>query len=104
MGSWVNKYVAFDGKANRELAAQFLALAQKQNSDVPRMIGHRLMGTSACKLVKLRRLERIMTLPSSSMILPDIDPWRADLAKTCEWRPFRIARCRCGYLAIPMPP
>jgi class 3 adenylate cyclase/predicted ATPase len=46
-GSWVNKYVAFDGKANRELAAQFLALAQKQKSDVPRMIGHRLMGTSA---------------------------------------------------------
>ena len=46
-GSWVNKYVAFDGKANRELAAQFLALAQKQKSDAPRMIGHRLMGTSA---------------------------------------------------------
>ena len=46
-GSWVTKYVAFNGKANRELAAQFLALAQKQKSDVPRMIGHRLMGTSA---------------------------------------------------------
>jgi class 3 adenylate cyclase/predicted ATPase len=46
-GSWVNKYVAFDGKANRELAAQFLALAQTQKSDGPRMIGHRLVGTSA---------------------------------------------------------
>ena len=30
----------------RELAAQFLALAEKQGATVPLMIGHRLMGTS----------------------------------------------------------
>jgi predicted ATPase len=46
-GSWVTKYVAFDAEAIRELAAQFLTLAQKQKSDAPLMIAHRLMGTSA---------------------------------------------------------
>ena len=46
-GFWVAKYVAFDGDALRELAAQFLALAEKQGATVPLMIGHRLMGMSA---------------------------------------------------------
>jgi predicted ATPase len=45
-GFWVANYVAFNGDALRELAAQFLALAEKQGAAVPRMIGHRLMGTS----------------------------------------------------------
>ena len=39
-------YVAFNGDAMRELAAQFLALAEKQGATAPLMIGHRLMGTS----------------------------------------------------------
>jgi predicted ATPase len=43
---WAASYVAFDGDAMRELAAQFLALAEKQRATVPLMIGHRLMGTS----------------------------------------------------------
>ena len=45
-GFWVATYVAFNGDAMRELAAQFLALAEKQRATVPLMIGHRLMGTS----------------------------------------------------------
>jgi predicted ATPase len=45
-GYWVASYVAFNGDAMRELAAQFLALAEKQREQVPRMVGHRLMGTS----------------------------------------------------------
>ena len=45
-GFWVASYVAFNGDAMRELAAQFLALAEKQGATVPLMIGHRLMGTS----------------------------------------------------------
>ena len=45
-GFWVANYVAFNGDAMRELAAQFLALAEKQGATVPLMIGHRLMGTS----------------------------------------------------------
>ena len=45
-GFWVANYVAFNGEAVRELAAQFLALAEKQAATVPLMIGHRLMGQS----------------------------------------------------------
>ena len=45
-GFWVANYVAFSGEVVRELAAQFLALAEKRGATVPLMIGHRLMGTS----------------------------------------------------------
>ena len=45
-GFWVANYVAFNGDVLRELAAQFLALAEKQRATVPLMIGHRLMGIS----------------------------------------------------------
>jgi len=38
--------VAFNGSVMRELAAQFLALAEKQKATAPLMIGHRLMGMS----------------------------------------------------------
>jgi class 3 adenylate cyclase/predicted ATPase len=46
-GFWVANYVAFNGGVLRELAAQFLALAEKQRATVPVMIGHRLMGMSS---------------------------------------------------------
>ena len=36
--------VTFNGKALRELAEQFLALAHAQSSTVPLMVGHRVMG------------------------------------------------------------
>src|SRR5262249_48074418 len=45
-GFWVGNFVAFSGAVLRELAAQFLALAERQGAPVPLMIGHRLMGTS----------------------------------------------------------
>jgi class 3 adenylate cyclase len=38
--------VTFNGKALRELAEQFLTLAEAQNSTVPLMVGHRVMGHS----------------------------------------------------------
>ena len=38
--------VAFNGDAIRELAAQFLALAQKQGATLPLMLGHRIMATT----------------------------------------------------------
>ena len=38
--------MAFNGDVMRELATQFLALAEKQGATVPLMIGHRLMGIS----------------------------------------------------------
>ena len=42
---WVANVVAFNGDMMRKLAAQFLALAEKQGT-VPLMLGHRLMGIS----------------------------------------------------------
>jgi predicted ATPase len=42
---WTANFVAFNGDVCRDLAAQFLALAEKQRATVPFMIGHRLMGT-----------------------------------------------------------
>jgi predicted ATPase len=45
-GFWVATYVASNGDVARELAAQFLALAEKQRATVPLMIAHRIMGTS----------------------------------------------------------
>src|SRR5262249_22324359 len=45
-GAWAASYVAFNGDVTRELAAQFVVLAEKQGQAVPFMIGNRLMGTS----------------------------------------------------------
>jgi len=45
-GLWVANYVALNGGVMRELAAQFLALAEPQGAAVPLMVGHRLMGIS----------------------------------------------------------
>ncbi|MBV8289601.1 MAG: AAA family ATPase, partial [Hyphomicrobiales bacterium] len=45
-GFWVANLVAFNGDVMRELAVQFLALANKQKATGPLMMGHRLMGLS----------------------------------------------------------
>ena len=45
-GFWIATFVAFNGDLMRELAVQFLALAEKQEATGPLMIGHRLMGHS----------------------------------------------------------
>jgi class 3 adenylate cyclase/predicted ATPase len=45
-GVWVANQVAFNGDATRELAMQFLTLAEKQGITAPLMIGHRIMGIS----------------------------------------------------------
>ena len=45
-GFWAANHVAFNGDAMRNLAAQFLTLAEKQGATGPLMIGHRLMGIS----------------------------------------------------------
>jgi predicted ATPase len=43
---WNANFVAFNGDVMRELAAQFLTLAEKQGAAVPLMIAHRIMGTA----------------------------------------------------------
>jgi predicted ATPase len=45
-GFWVVNFLTFNGDVVRQLAAQFLALAEKQKATVPLMIAHRLMGIS----------------------------------------------------------
>jgi predicted ATPase len=45
-GFWAANFVAFNGDVCRDLAAQFLAIAEKQGATAPLMIGHRLMGMS----------------------------------------------------------
>jgi class 3 adenylate cyclase/tetratricopeptide (TPR) repeat protein len=45
-GFWVANYAAFNGDIMHTLATQFLELAKKQGTDVPLMIGHRIMGIS----------------------------------------------------------
>src|SRR5450631_116348 len=43
---WVANFGAFNGDVCCDLAAQFLALAEKQRATVPLMIGHRIVGSS----------------------------------------------------------
>jgi hypothetical protein len=51
-GIYVATLIAFDGDACREVATQFLALAERQGATVPLMIGYRL---SACSWVERRK-------------------------------------------------
>ena len=46
MAFWVGNLIAFNGDVCRDLAARFLALAEKQGTTVPLMIGHRVMGVT----------------------------------------------------------
>ncbi len=43
---WSANAVAFNGDVCRDLAAHFLALAEKQRTIIPLMVGHRIMGVS----------------------------------------------------------
>jgi predicted ATPase/class 3 adenylate cyclase len=45
-GFWVANYVAFNGDLMRELAAEFLSLAERQKATVPLMTAHRIVGTT----------------------------------------------------------
>jgi DNA-binding winged helix-turn-helix (wHTH) protein/class 3 adenylate cyclase/predicted ATPase len=45
-GLWTANWAAFNGDTIREIAAQFLTLAERQGAIIPVMIGHRLMGSS----------------------------------------------------------
>jgi class 3 adenylate cyclase/predicted ATPase len=45
-GFWYANLVALNGEVACDLAAQFLALAEKQRTTIPLMVGHRLVGSS----------------------------------------------------------
>ena len=46
-GFWYANLLAFNGDVACDLAAQFLALAEKQRATIPLMVGHRLVGSSS---------------------------------------------------------
>jgi predicted ATPase len=46
-GVWSANYVRFNGEAIKNLASQFMALAERQGTTFPLMVGHRLIGMSA---------------------------------------------------------
>jgi predicted ATPase len=45
-GHWATSIIAFNGDAVLGLAAEFLALAEKQKATIPLMMAHRIMGAS----------------------------------------------------------
>jgi predicted ATPase len=65
-GFWVANLVAFNGDVMRELAIQFLALADKQRATGPLMMAHRIMGLSLLHAGDVvdgqANLDRAMTL------------------------------------------
>jgi class 3 adenylate cyclase/predicted ATPase len=65
-GVWVANFVGFNGEAMHELAAQFLTLAESQETTVPLMVGYRIMGITLLftgDIVSGRaHLERAITL------------------------------------------
>jgi len=62
--------VAFNGDAVRELAAQFLVLAEKQGAAFPLMVGHRIVGISllcTCLHIRAPILPIVHPLPAATI-------------------------------------
>ena len=101
-GFWVANFVAFNGDVVRELAAQFLALAEKQGATVPLMIGHRIMGTS---LLHTGDIAEGRAHYDQAIALYDPAEHRPLAtrfgAQTSGWQSCPFGRWRCGCLAIP---
>ena len=103
-GFWIANDLAFNGDVMRDLAAQFMALAEKQGAIAPLLIGHRLMGISLLHTGDIRRRPNALRSARSRFtILPSIVRWRRDLAKTSGWQSCPIGRWPCGRLAILRP-
>ena len=85
-GFWVANYVAFNGDVMRELAAQFLSLAETQGSTIPRMIGHRILGVAlmyAGDIVESRpHFDRAIALYDPDQHRPLAARFGADVAVT----------------------
>ena len=100
-GFWTASHVAFNGDNMRELATQFLALAEKQTTSAPLMVGHRLMGMSLLQTGDIcqgrAHFDRAMALydPISSIVR---------LRRVLEWilgsQFYPTDHGRFGYWAI----
>ena len=100
-GLWVANLVAFNGSVMRELAVQFLALAQKQSATGPLMLGHRLMGLSLLHTGNIAdgraHLDRAFTLYDYAEHRPLATRFGQDIgAATLCWR--SLAFWLLGYL------
>ena len=102
-GFWAANYAAFNGDALRDLAAQFLALAQKQGATVPLMIAQRIMGSSLILTGDIARgrahFDRAIALYDPAEHRPLATRFSQDAGvQICprgQWP--------CGCLAIPRP-
>ncbi len=90
-GFWVANLVAFNGDVMRELAVQFLALADKQRATGPLMMAHRIMGLSLLHtgdVVNGRaHLDRAITLYDPAEHRPLATRFGQDIgAATLSWK------------------
>jgi class 3 adenylate cyclase/predicted ATPase len=90
-GFWVANLVAFNGDVMRELAVQFLALAEKQRATGPLMVGHRLMGLSLIHAGDIEggraHLDRAITLYDPPEHRPLATRFGQDIgAATLSWK------------------
>jgi class 3 adenylate cyclase/predicted ATPase len=90
-GFWVANLVAFNGDVMRELAVQFLALADKQRATGPLMMGHRLMGLSLLHTGDIvdgrAHLDRAITLYDPAEHRPLATRFGQDVgAATLSWK------------------
>jgi class 3 adenylate cyclase/predicted ATPase len=90
-GFWVANLVAFNGDVMRELAVQFLALADKQRATGPLMMAHRIMGLSSLHtgdVVNGRaHLDRAITLYDPAEHRPLATRFGQDVgAATLSWK------------------
>ena len=105
-GFWLANHVAFNGDALRELAAQFLALAEKQGAIIPLIRGHRLMGVSLMctgDIVEGRaHFDRAVALCDQAERPPvgDRQDCGCTLCLTSRFILCPIGRWPCGRLAI----
>ena len=94
-GFWVANLVAFNGDVMRELAVQFLALADKQSATAPRMVGNRLMGLSLLHIGDIANarthLDRAFALYNTAEHRPLATRFGQDVgAATLCWRSLAL--------------
>ena len=91
-GFWAANFVAFNGEVVRDLAEQFLALAEKERETVPLNLGHRLMGVSLLIPATSREHGRISIARSHFTTPPRIVRSRRALQRTSGWRFYFFTR------------
>ncbi len=100
-GFWVANHVAFNGDLVRNLAVEFMTIAEKQGTTFPLVLGHRVMGTSLLFLGRHRGKPRAprsgnVTLQSRRALPAGDAIWPRKLV----WQSSQIGRWPYGFWAI----